>query len=447
MRIPYTALTLLLICLAIPLASAQDWRQWRGEHRDGIWQESGIVDSLPAGQLPIQWSVPVSPGYCGPTVAGGKVYVMDRQKEGSQIERVLCFDSKDGSLIWDFSYEAVYTIGYMAGPRASVTVEGNRAYAVGSMGHLHCFNADTGDVIWARDLEEQYDIEMPNWGIAASPLIYNDLLIQQVAGSDGTCIVAFNKMTGDEVWRALDERAGYAAPILIQQAGKDIAVCWTGESLSGLDAATGEVYWSHEMKPTRMPIGIGTPVYQNEQIFVSSFYDGSLMVTAPKDKLESKLVWRAIGKDEKSTGSDTSTTADGPISDGSVYGVHSMIGTSIIQDGYIYAVDSYGQFRCLEAATGRRVWEDLTAVKPNRWATIHMVRRGEKVWMLNEQGELMIAQLSPEGLDIQSRAQLISPTREQLNRRDGVVWSHPAFAEQSIFARSDDQLIRVSLAK
>ncbi|MGV3485912.1 MAG: PQQ-binding-like beta-propeller repeat protein [Planctomycetaceae bacterium] len=425
-------LTVILLC-SLPgiMSLAEDWPQWRGVQRDGVWRSEGITDDLPDGQIPLQWSVPIGPGYSGPTVADGRVYVSDRQAHGAkQTERVLCFDSQSGKSIWTHTYDATYSIGYTAGPRASVTVDQGRAYSVGAMGHFYCFDAHSGDVIWQRDLNEDYQIRMPVWGIAAAPIVYRDFVIQQVSGQDGACMVAFNKATGEEAWKALDEPAGYSSPILYKQAGKDVLVCWTGESLSGLDPATGKVYWAHEMKPRQMPIGIATPSVEGDLIFVSSFYDGSLMIRAPHDQLTSEVVWREIGRDEKNT-----------------LALHSMIGTPIVEDNYVYGFDSYGEMRCLEALTGKRVWEDLTAVPKARWSTVHMVRQDDRVWMFNERGELLIASLSPEGLTIHDRSQLIEPTTTQLPQRGGVCWAHPAFAEKSIFVRNDKQLVRASLAK
>jgi hypothetical protein len=178
-----------------------------------------------------------------------------------------------------------------------------------------------------------------------------------------------------------------------------------------------------------MPIGVGDPVIAGERIFVSSFYDGSLMVRAPKETLSSDVLWRAVGPDEQHTQS-----------------LHAMIGTCIVEDGLVFGADSYGEFRCLDASSGKRLWEDTTAVPRARWATIHMVREADRVWMFNERGELMITKLSREGLQILSRSQLIEPTRDQLGQRGGVCWSHPAYAERSVFARNDKQLVRVSLA-
>ncbi len=422
----------LLILFSASVGIAEDWAQWRGPHRDGVWEVEGVVDELPDGQLPLDWSVDIGAGYCGPTVASGRVYVMDRQPEGEQTERILCLDSATGKQLWVHEYPAPYTISYRAGPRASVTIAEGRAFAVGAEGHFHCLDAVSGEVIWQRDLKVDYQIDMPVWGIAASPLVYQDLVIQQVSGSDGACMVAFDKSSGKEAWRALAERAGYSSPIIIQQAGKDVLVCWTGESLSGLDPLSGKVYWAHKMLPTKMPIGICTPTVDGELIYVSSFYDGSLMIRAPKDQLSSTEVWRAIGKDEQHT-----------------VALHSMIGNPIVADGYIYGTDSYGEFRCLNALTGERIWEDLTAVPKNRWSTIHMVRQAgtDRVWMFNERGELLIAKMTPTGLTILDRCQLIEPTKAQLPQRGGVCWSHPAFAEKSIFIRNDSRIVRASLAK
>ncbi|MEM7477081.1 MAG: PQQ-binding-like beta-propeller repeat protein [Planctomycetota bacterium] len=427
---------------------AEDWPQWRGPNRDGVWQVEGVLDELPQGQLDLEWSVEIGPGYNGPTVAEGRVYVMDRQTENGETERILCLNSKTGELVWKHEYPVNYRIGYKAGPRASVTIHDGRAYAVGAMGHFHCLDAAKGNVLWQRDLNEEYAIEMPIWGIAASPLIYQDLVIQQVAGSDGATMVGFRTEDGQEAWRSLSERAGYASPVLIQQGERDVLVCWTGESLSGLNPKSGKVLWAHRMEPIKMPIGIATPAVHKDLIFVSSFYDGSLLVRRNDESVSTELVWRARGQSERNTGTDRTETPGGVnLSEADVFGVHAMIGTPIVKDGFIYAVDSYGEFRCLEAKTGKRVWEDTTAVPRNRWATIHMVEQGERVWMFNEAGELMIAQLSPEGLKILSRAQLIEPTRVQLARREGVCWSHPAYAEKSVFARNDNRIVRASLAK
>jgi hypothetical protein len=126
--------------------------------------------------------------------------------------------------------------------------------------------------------------------------------------------------------------------------------------------------------------------------------------------------------------------------------LHAMISTPVFLGDHIYGIDSYGEFRCLDAKNGDRVWEDLTAVPKARWSTIHITQNGERFWMLSERGELLIATLSPKGLSVISRAKLLEPTREQLSQRGGVCWSPPAFASRCIFARNDRELVCASLA-
>lgn len=411
--------------------SLHEWPQWRGPHRDGVWHETGIIDQFPAETLETRWEVPISSGYNGPTVADGKVYVSDRVVEPEQQERVHCIDFKSGEVLWVHKYDCVYRgISYTAGPRSSITLHDGKAYHLGAMGHFFCLDGEKGSVIWSHDLNEAYDIRMPIWGIAASPLIHGDLVIVQIGGSDGACLVAFDKKTGKERWTAVDDKASYSSPILIEQAGKPVLTCLTGESVVGLDPETGKLYWQSPFKPSRMPIGIATPVIEEQRLFVTSFYDGSLMLKVNPTALSVEKLWRRVGPDEKRTEA-----------------LHSIISTPYFQGDYVYGVDSYGELRCLNAKTGERVWESEAATPKARWSTIHFVENGDKVWMFNERGELLITKLSPEGYQEIDRAKLIEPTTDQLRRRGGVCWSHPAFAYRHVFVRNDNKIVCASLAK
>jgi outer membrane protein assembly factor BamB len=420
---------LLLLLLQPSLASADEWPQWRGPRRDGVWREDGVVEKFDVKRLPLRWSVPISSGYSGPTVADGRVYVSDRVVEPAQIERVHCFDWKTGQQIWSHSYDCVYSnVGYQAGPRTSVSIDDGRAYSLGTMGHLFCFDAATGEVLWKHDCNTEYRIDMPTWGISASPIIDGDLVIAQIGGADGACLVAWDKKTGEERWRALSDRASYSAPIIVEQAGKRVLVCWTGDHVAGLDPQSGIVYWQHPFMPTRMVISIATPVVDGDKLFVSSFYDGSLMLRLASDETAVEQVWRRLGPDENHTES-----------------LHSIISTPYLKGEYVYGVDSYGELRCLDAATGDRLWENLDATPKNRWSTIHMVENDGRIWMFNESGELIISRLSPQGFEEISRTKLLDPTTDQLARRDGVCWAHPAYAYRHVFARNDKELVCASL--
>jgi outer membrane protein assembly factor BamB len=406
-RIKVSVLAMIIVSLFVVDGFAADWPQWRGPNRDGVWQEKGIVEKFASPQLPVRWRAKIANGYCGPTVTNGLVYVTDRLASPTQLERVHCFDAMTGKEKWSYPYECIYKgFDHRDGPRASVTIEDNRAYSLGAMGHLFCFDAAKGNVLWSKDLYTEYKM--------------------QIGGKDNACLLALDKVTGKEKWRALKDSASYSAPIVINQAGKRVLVCWTGERVVGLDFVTGKLYWQQPFAQ-RMVHNIASPVFKNGYLFVSSFFDGSLLLRVNANKLAVEKLWQRRGPNEKKTDA-----------------LHCCISTPVLQGGYIYGVDSYGELRCLDLQTGDRIWESLDAVPKNRWANVHMVRNGDKIWMFNERGELIISKLSPQGFGEISRAKLIKPTRGQLRR--GVCWSHPAFAYRHIYIRNDEELICADLS-
>ena len=164
---------LLLVCSLNCLSrlSAADWPEFRGNDRTGKWEAEGLVESFDglANPLPRVWSAGVGGGYGGPTVAGGGVYLMDRGAPDSneEVERVVCVDRASGKAKWIHAYPCVYQgIDYASGPRTSVTVRDGMAFSLGMMGHLHALDAETGRVVWAKDLSKEYRIDMPIWGLS-----------------------------------------------------------------------------------------------------------------------------------------------------------------------------------------------------------------------------------------------------------------------------------------
>lgn len=421
-----------LVCtvVSLPMSRADEWPQWRGPNRDGVWAETGIIDRFDSPQIKLKWKVPISSGYSGPTVADGRVYVSDRVVEPVEVERVHCFDWRTGEKIWSQEYNCRYEgFGYKAGPRASVLVDDGRAYSLGSAGHLFCFDAATGKVLWNRDLAVEYNIRMPNWGIAASPVVEGDLLIVQIGGDQGACVCAFDKRSGEEKWKTLPDDASYAAPIVIDQAGRRVLVCHTGNRIVGLDPPSGNLLWQYDFPWEKWPIGIGTPVVRDDLLLISNAHKGSLLLRLSQQNMRVEKVWQRRRQE---------------VPGGAA--LHCLNSTPMIQGQHVYGVDGRGILRCLRLDTGEQVWQDGSAVPEDRFATIHLIRHGEKTWMFTERGELIISRLTPEGFQEISRAKLIDTTREQMRRRDGVTWSHPAFAYRHVFARNDKELVAADLS-
>lgn len=439
------ALLALPVLLAVTSLHADDWPQWLGPQRDAVWRETGLVEKFPEGRPKVRWRVPVNPGFSGPVVAGGRVFVTDRKvAKGAKVneedpfdlsvvagtERVLCLEEATGKTVWQHEYDAAYGVSYNTGPRATPVVSGGKVFTLGTEGHLLCLDAVNGKVIWSRAFKKDFGVKTPLWGFAAHPLLDGDKLICLVGGN-GTAAVAFHKDTGKELWRSLSAKdPGYAAPTIIEAAGRRQLVIWTADAVNALDPETGQPLWSVPSK-IRQAVSIATPRQLGDLLFVTSFYNGSLMVKLDAQRAGAEVLWATKKISEKDTTH-----------------LNALMTTPFLEAGHIYGVCNHGQFRCLEAATGKRVWEDraiVTAGKELECANAFIVKNGERFFLCLENGDLAIVTLSPAGVKELSRTKLLAPTLSYQGRE--VVWSHPAFANGHIFARNDKELVSVDLRK
>ena len=430
------------LCLAQAPARADDWPQWLGPQRDGIWRETGIVRAFPAQSPPARWRTAIGAGYSGPAVAGGRVFVTDRVVapkssnpanpfERGKIpgtERILCLNEVDGQVLWKHEYDCSYDVSYPAGPRATPTVREGKVYTLGTEGHLFCLDIKSGAIIWSREFKKQFGIPTPLWGFSAHPLIDGRKLIC-LAGGEGSTAVAFDKDTGKEIWRALSAKEpGYCPPMIVQSGQQRQLIVWHPESINALDPETGRLLWTQPYT-ARMGLTVSTPRQRGELLFFTSFYNGPMMLRLDPEKPAASVVWRGKSNSERNTD-----------------GLHSIISTPFFEDGYLYGVCSYGQLRCLKAATGERLWETFAATtgKEARWANAFLVKNGDLFFLANERGDLILARLSPERYEEIGRIHLLDPTNTAAGR--DVVWSHPAFANRCVFARNDKEIVCVSLA-
>ena len=437
---------LLTLACGLPLC-ADDWPQWMGPQRDGVWRETGIVETFPAGGPPIRWRVKIGGGYAGPAVVGNRIFVTDKQlPQGVQnpdnpfnrtrtpaTERVLCLDDKDGSIVWKHEYECPYTVSYPAGPRTTPVVKDGRVYTLGSEGHLFCFKADDGSVDWSKELKKEFKHEQsPVWGYSANPLLDGDRLICLVGGK-GSAVVAFHKETGREIWRALDSAGahgpGYSSPIIIEAGGKRQLIVWHPTALCSLDPETGAVHWEQPFASNN-GLSVAMPRLSGDNLFISAFYNGSMLMKLDRAQPKAALVWKRQGQNEKITDA-----------------LHCLMSTPVIDGDHIYGVCSHGEMRCLDIKTGDRLWSTFepTSRESARWGNAFIVRHEGRYVLFSEQGDLILAKMTPQGYTEQGRAHLLEPTGPA-QRRD-VVWTHPAFANRCVYARNDKEIVCVSLAK
>ena len=429
------------VCLAVLLTigstapQASDWPEFRGEGRRGVWTETGILEKFPEGGLTVRWRTPINLGYSGPAVADGRVLVTDFAfTTGLRgIERVLCLDEETGRILWTREWEVHYAgMSFPNGPRATPTIDGDRVYVLGGAGLLQAFDVETGRLLWKTDYMADYQAGMPVYGVSSAPIVHDDRLIALVGGTEDALVVAFDKMTGEEVWRALPSLSepGVSAPIIITAGGTQQLIVWHPQAVVSLDPVTGKVCWEQPFRAGVMNPAV--PVQSGSQLLVSTFFIGSLLLSLDDDKPAASVVWQGKSTSEIKTD-----------------GLHSVLATPVIQDGHIYGLCSYGQLRCLLAETGERVWETQDVLRERaRWASGFFVQHGDRVFINNDRGELIIARFTPAGYQEISRTQLIKPTTPPGNRRElkFVNASHPAYANRHIYARNDEEIISASLA-
>ncbi len=426
----------MLILFTIPLY-AEDWPQWMGADRDNIWKEKGIIEKFPPQGPKVIWKAAVAGGYAGPSVANGRVFLTDYvtsdnvkvsnfdRKEFSGKERVLCLDEATGKLLWKHEYFVKYSISYPAGPRCTPNVHRGKVYTLGAEGHLFCFDAKSGKVLWSKHFPEDYETKTPLWGYAAHPLIDGNRLIC-IVGGKGSHAVAFDIDTGKEIWRTITTSTqGYAPPVIMEIAGVRQLILFHPEAVASVNPQTGRVYWSEKYSATNGST-IMTPVRSGNLLYAGGFSKKNILIELSEERPAAKTLWK-----DKPRAAIAAINVQPFVIGQTVYGFD--------QNGYLYA---------MEMASGERIWqstEPIDSKRPLSSATAFIIKNGDRFWLFNERGELLIAKLSRKGYEEIDRVKVIKQTNTAFGR--DVVWSPPAWANRKVFLRNDEECLCIDLAK
>jgi len=344
-------------------------------------------------------------------------------------ERLVVLDADSGEMLWQHAWPRPYEISYPSGPRATPTVDGQRVYVLGAQGDLLCLNVEDGAVVWQRNLVDDFDAEVPIWGFSAHPLVDGDLLYTMVGGS-GQGVVAFDKATGKVRWKALDVKAGYCAPRVIEHGGVRQLIVFHPEGVQSLDPVTGKSYWDVPMQPS-YEMSIAQPMIDGDRMYASSIHTEAVMIQLGDESPTAKELWRGEAKNAVHC-----SNAPPKFVDGVVYGTDCLQGNLIAVDG----------------GNGDRLWETFAATKPDetrfiKHGTAFITRIGDsdRFFLMSENGDFIMARLSEEGYEELGRMHAVEPTNEAFGRN--VVWSHPAYANRTAYIRNDREIIAIDLAK
>jgi outer membrane protein assembly factor BamB len=297
------------------------------------------------------------------------------------------------------------------------------------MGDLLCLDAQSGKAIWSKNLPKQSGSPAPLWGYAGHPLVHQNLLICTVGGK-GSAVVAFDKGSGQEVWKSLTaQEIGYSPPTLIEAGGVKQLLIFNGNGLNSLNPDTGAVYWMEPLR-TAFSMAIMAPRADGEYLLAGGHSGQSLGLKLDPARPAVTLAWKG-SRD---------------------IGLAPVSGTPFVENGVAYGIDGNGLFRAVRIATGERLWATARPVNgkdderrgPAEGATF-VTKNSERFFIFGENGDLVIARLSPEKYDEVSRTKLLDPVGTGLGR--SIVWSHPAYAHRCVFARNDREIVCASLTK
>ena len=381
-----------------PASTRNYWTNFRGPKRDGKYDETPVATNWPANGLPVIWKQPVGVGHSSFAVAEGKAYTIEQRRNQ---EVVAAYDLGTGRELWAQKWKAEFRDSTGDGPRSTPTWDQGRIYALGATGELRCLDANTGAVIWGKNILSDNQANNLPWAMAASPLIVDDKVIVLPGGAPNKSVVAYNKMTGAPVWKVLNDSQAYVSPMLVELAGRRQIVVVSASRVLGLVPETGALLWSYPWD-TDMGINVSQPIVVDQnRFFISSGYGKGAALVEVK-------------------GSGNSYTATKIWENNNM---KNKFNSSVLHNGYVYGLDE-GILTCLDVKTGDRKWKD------GRYGYGQVLLAGNHLIVTSDQGDVALVKATP--------AQYTEVAR--FNALKGQTWNYPAIANGWLLVRNSNEM-------
>ena len=389
----FSAMTMFLFVLTLTASAASyDWYRWRGPDLNGISRETGWTVNWPKEGPKVLWRANVGIGFSSITVANGRAYTSGNR---SDKDTVYCFDAETGKEVWKYSYsEDTDPHYYEGGTSCTPTVDGNAVFAISRRGLLFRFGASTGKVDWQVNIAKATGAKVPEWGFASSPLVEGDLLILN-AGAAGTAV---NKASGSVVWSSGKARAGYSSGVPFDYSGERYVAMAVLESILAFKVKDGSKLWEFPWD-TRYDVNAADPIITGDRVFVSSAYNHGGALFRFQGSQTTKL-WENKN-------------------------MRNHINSSVLLEGYLYGVDGDAggketALRCVELETGSLRWTEKSI------GSGALMAADNKLIVLSDKGELIIADPSPAAFKPIARAQVMG----------GKCWTVPVLSNGRIYCRN-----------
>ena len=407
-----SSLASLLFCASLSAQSdGIPWLQWGGPHRN-FQTEAKLPDAWPAAGPKILWRRPLGEGYSSILVENGRLYTTYRNMS---TEFVIAADANTGKTIWEYSYSAPFHNDAAEegnGPHATPAIAGDRIFTAGSSGKLHCLDKKTGKVLWEHDLWNLlYRGSELIYGYASSPLVYRDTIILPVGG-DGHAMMSFRQSDGSTVWKKGDAGNAYSSAVLIQVDGLEQAVVMTRFHVVSFNPINGDVQWSREHKAD-YGLNIMTPLWGAGNVLVVSASYGAgttaLELSRSGNQTNIKELWHS----------------------NMFYVKH--VDMQRIGDVLYAASGDSGPtpLTAVDVKTGKILWRQRGYPEAN------LIYADGKVVILDQDGNLALARVSPEGLKVLSSV----PSLLKNN-----AWTPPTLVGTRLYIRDRHEMMALDLA-
>ena len=405
--------TSLSLCLCATNAHAEDWPQFLGPYRNAISSEEGLLESFPAAGPTVRWRAQGGVGMSA-VVVQGNYAITTWNADGKQW--LVALDVANGKEKWKTEMGSTYENAMGDGPRATPTIAGEKVYAYSGEGILIAADLKSGKLLWRKNVMQELSSEPSEYGMSSSPLVVDNCVIVHAGAVDGA-VVAFSTEDGKRLWQTGSGHAGYSSPALLNVAGSNQVVSITGTAVMGIAPSSGEVLWSYSFE-TDYGCNTASPVLVDGGVFVSAGENHGSVLLDVKNTNGSYMVserWKSLNS--KSV-------------------MRNEWQTSIVIGDLLYGFDNVGaagpvsHFSCIEAKTGKSVWQQ------SRFGKGNLVYADGRFFLTTIEGELVIAKADAKGFKELSRAQLVGKNRQTLSIANGYG-----------YLRDDNEVVCIELKK
>ncbi len=425
------AIGILTLCALLWLtgcrSSGRDWTQWGGPNRNFMVEAPDLAEDWPEDGPPALWERELGDGYSTIIAEDDRLYTMYRKEN---TEYVVALDAKTGETIWEHSYESPHTElmdQFGPGPHSTPLIIGNRLYTMGVNVVMHCLNKRSGRVFWKRDLVKDYGAPVPDRGYACSPIGYGDTVIVPVdrhrnrdgdgeaeeessSKAEGQSLMAFDQKTGELVWKSQDFQVTYSSPVLIERDGQDQLVVFMAEAVAAVDPSNGELIWKYELPEPNA--NLSSPLWTGDDLIVVSaaYASGTRVIRLHQE--DERTVPEELWYSRKMRIHHANPIRIGDY----IYGSSGDFGPAF--------------FMGMNVHTGEIAWRERGFAKAT------CVYADGKVIILDEDGHLALATVSPEGLNVLSKCKVTEPYS----------WAAPTLVGSTLYVRDRERIMALDLS-